>query len=390
MSEQDTPMDALDRRLAAYLQSRAEKASAFGPGPDRIAASIAAGGRRGALQGGRGGPALRWGPTLAGALLVMGLLAAMLLALGVGSDRDDSLVVLPPASPAPSFETPATAGDTSALSGTWGLDFEASGIDDTYGGPGANLPDDGGTQPFPERFFSGMVFEPDGGFWMSSGAGGGCEFTGTWQVVGERLAVDVPTGQFYCEIEGPGPAASEIRLRIARAERFALGATLTLLDKDGDQLLVFYRTTDGCISCPPTEEYAGTWILDFEASGIEGWYYLIGPGGGGPRRSKVPVASSIEFADGVVSGGTGAGGGCDSFEGTYSDENTYSDAAWRLTIDLPYAAGRCGSGPVYPDLEVRQHLERTAARQVDGDELRLLDDDGALLLVYRRPPIDAP
>jgi hypothetical protein len=308
MSEQDAPMDALDRRLASYLEGRAEAAVAFGPGPDRVVASIAAGGHRFVLPGRRGNAGLRV-PTLAWALLMMGLLAAMAFALGVGSGPDDSLVVLPPASPAPSVEAPATTGDASALSGTWGLDLEASGIDDTYGNPGA---------------------------------------------------------------------------RIARAERFAIGATLTLLDKDGDQLLVFYRTTDGCLWCPPSEAPAGTWILDFEASGIDGWYVATGGSGGGPRGQKMPVSSSIEFAAGVVRGGTGAGGGCDFFEGTYSD------ADGGLTIEVPDAAGKCGGGPVYPDLEVRQHFGRTAAWQVDGDELRLLDDDGALLLLYRRPPIDAP
>jgi hypothetical protein len=383
MSEQDAPMDALDRRLASYLEGRAEAAVAFGPGPDRVVASIAAGGHRFVLPGRRGNAGLRV-PTLAWALLMMGLLAAMAFALGVGSGPDDSLVVLPPASPAPSVEAPATTGDASALSGTWGLDLEASGIDDTYGNPGASPPGSGGTPQEGLRFYSGMVLEPDGTFRMSSGAGAGCESTGTWQVVGERLAVDVPTESNVCEVAGPGPAAKDIRLRIARAERFAIGATLTLLDKDGDQLLVFYRTTDGCLWCPPSEAPAGTWILDFEASGIDGWYVATGGSGGGPRGQKMPVSSSIEFAAGVVRGGTGAGGGCDFFEGTYSD------ADGGLTIEVPDAAGKCGGGPVYPDLEVRQHFGRTAAWQVDGDELRLLDDDGALLLLYRRPPIDAP
>ncbi len=628
MSEQDTPMDALDRRLTAYLEGRAEMAAAFGPGPDHLVTSIADGGRRTVVRHGRGGAGLRGVPTLAWAMLVLGLLAAMALALAAGNDRDNGLVVLPPTSPAPSVPTFDPAAAMSPLRGTWSLDPTGSGIDATYGGAANAQPDgpsvfdsmlhfgpdgrirvwtgflggcqtdgtwqatgeqvtvtlptgqsgceltgpgpearvirerlasaatfeldgttltfhdqngrpalvywkadwaedlsrelgelgelaldldasgidptvswgpaaagitsfiafddadgirittaldgepcddaagtyvhflrlaievpvlaghcgDGPTHPDLElrrtltlvggyelwdqgglrlmdvegnvllvyrprpaaaidpasiegawwldfeasgiddtyvggtglpnglRFLSGIAFEPGGRFRVASGVGGGCETTGTWQVVGGRLAVDVSTEGDGCEAGGPGPAALEIRRRVARVEQVVLrGTRLTLLDASGDRLLVFDRSTNGALWGPVQEGYERWWALDFEASGIEGYYMSTS----GSRRSRLPVASSIEFADGVVSGGTGAGGGCDSFKGTYSG------ADGRLSIDLPDAAGHCGSGPVYPDLEVRQHLERTAAWRVDGDELHLLDENGALLLLYR-------
>ena len=629
MSEQETPMDALDQRLANYLNGRAEMAAALGPGPDHVASLIAPDAGRAAFPGRRGVTGLRGIPTLAWALLVMGLLAAMALALAAGSDRDNGLVVLPPASPVP-FDPAAVA---SPLRGTWTLDPTGSGIDATYGGPGNSQPggpvvfdsmlwlgsngamrvwtgfgggcetdgtwqatgeqvnvmlptsqsgceltgpgpearvirerlaaaatfdldgttltfrdqdgrpalvywkadwamdtsrslgelgelaldlsasgidptvssgwvvsgvtsfiafdgtdgirittavdgescdDAAGTyvnfarlaidvpalsghcgdgptypdlevrrmlslvgghelwdegelrlldlegnvllvyRPRPEaaidpasiegawwldfeasgiddsygggrapqnglRFLSGIAFEPGGGFRVASGAGGGCETTGTWQVEGGRLGVDVPTGEDGCESRGPGPAALEIRQRVARAEQVVLrGTRLTLLDASGDRLLVFERSTNGALWGPVQEGYERRWQLDFEASGIEGSY----PATSGRKRSTTPVASSIEFADGVVSGGTGAGGGCDHFEGTYSD------ADGRFSIDLPAAAGHCGSGPVFPDLEVRKRLADTAAWQVDGETLRLLDADGALLLLYRHIGIE--
>jgi hypothetical protein len=502
MSEH-TPMDALDQRLAAYLQGRAEMAAAVGPGPDRIVASLAAGGGRVAFEGGRGGARLGGVPTLAGALLVMGLLVAMALALAAGSDRDDDLVVLPPTSLAPSTPTPSQAAVASPLRGSWLLDAPGSGIDATYGGPANSEPG------FPDTFGSMVWFGPDGAMRVWAGVVGGCVTDGTWQAAGEQVSMALPTSQSGCELVGPGPEARVVRERLAAASTFELdGTTLTLHGEEGRPTLV-YRAHAALFGDPPRElwelgeldldlaasgidptissggvasavtasivfddvdgirattaaggepcddvagtyvifasltveipaetgncgdgpaypdlevrrkltlvsqgellddgalrlmdvesrvllvyrprpaaavdpaPFEGAWQLDFEASGIEG-SYMLRPA---LKRSTIGVASSIDFADGVVSGGTGAGGGCDAFEGTYSD------ADGRFTIDLPDAAGNCGSGPVYPDLEVRQHLERTASWRVEDDELRLLDGDGALLLLYRRFATETP
>ena len=369
MSEQDTPMDALDQRLTAYLQGRAEMAAAFGPGPDHVAATISAGAGWVALPGQRGRFGVRAIPTLAWALLAIAVLAVMALAIAAGSDRDDGLVVLPPASAEPPDASP---GQPAPIVGTWWLDFAASAIDDRYAGTRSELFD---------RFLSGVEFAPDGRFQVSSGMIAGCTVRGTWERDGDVLAVDLPTEADPCEDDGPGPAAREIRQRLVRADHFDLqGTRLTLLDAVGNSLLVFDRSTDGRFWRPLRAAYEGRWRLDFDASGIEGSYTLTSL----PRRPKVEVASAIDLADGVVSGGTGAGGGCDSFEGTYSD------VGGRLTISVPATEGHCGRGPVYPDLEVRTRLVRTALWQVDGDVLRLLDADGTLLLLYRRFETDTP
>jgi hypothetical protein len=359
MSGQEAPMDALDQRLTSYLNGRAEQASAVGPGPDHLAAMIAAGTGHAPSPARRARISVRGTSAVAWALLVIALLAALGLAISAGSDRHSGPA---PASP----------------EGTWWLDFAVSGVDDSFGGQG---------QVGALRFLNGVAFEPGGRFRVASGAGGGCEVVGTWQTQGERLAVDLATGENACEMAGPGPAAREIRQRIARAEGFSLrGVRLTLLDADGNPLLVFDRSTTGNLwplrpqSLPGRQSLAGRWHLDFEASGIEGSYLLTS----GRKRSTTPVGSVIEFGEGTVSGGTGAGGGCDQFEGTYTD------ADGRFTIDIPVVAGHCGPGPQFPDLEVRERLAATAAREWDGSALRLLDADGALLLLYRRTGIDPP
>ena len=88
---------------------------------------------------------------------------------------------------------------------------------------------------------------------MTSGVAAGCSFTGTWTVGGPYLTVDIPTDPDRCETEGPGAAATEIRRRLTRVDRFVLeGSRLTLLDdhEGGVPALVYERSMDGSTWSP--------------------------------------------------------------------------------------------------------------------------------------------
>jgi hypothetical protein len=102
---------------------------------------------------------------------------------------------------------------------------------------------------------------------------------------------------------------------------------------------------------------AGDWLLDFPRSGIKSVVCLNRDG----QRclSSAELGSNLRFHDGNVSGGTGAGGGCDEFAGTFQVD------ASSLRISVPTYPSRCwGSGT---DLSIRLRLD-CVARFVVGNE----------------------
>jgi hypothetical protein len=334
-------LDLLDLRLVGYLRERAEMAAAYGPGPDAVAASVAGAGTRPApsRSTARGMAALAW---IALALVAL-VLVAFAASLAGSEQRDRSLVVpasLPPAS-------------GQALIGRWDLDFAASGIDDAYGG-----------SPRPDglTFSTTLTFRVVNRLELWSGAGGGCPIGGAWTVTDDRIAIDVSTGVRSCE-DSIGPAPREIRLRLERARTFEIsGDRLILRDDAGADLLTFRG--------PPGEVTLGPLQLDFEASGIPGYYTIAMQ-----KIQRVPVGSWIELLDRNIDGGTGAAGGCDSFSGLVARDGQ------AISISVPVAEGHCGHEQ--PDLAVRQRLDRAASFAIVGDTFRLYDAEGAQLLVYR-------
>jgi len=334
-------LDLLDLRLLGYLRERAEMSAAYGPGPDAVAASIADAGPRPARSRGIAGgmPAPAW--------IALALVALVLVAFAAslaGSEQRDGLLVVP-------ASEPSSVGQ--ALLGRWDLDFVASGIDDSYGGS---------PRPDGMTFGSTLTFRVVNRFELWSGAGGGCSIGGDWTVTDDRIALDSSTDVRSCE-GSIGPAPREIRLRLGRARTFEIsGDRLVLRDDAGADLLTFRG--------PPAEVTIGPLRLDFEASGIAGYYTIAMR-----KIQRVPVGSWIELLDRNIDGGTGAGGGCDAFNGRVVRDGQ------AMSISVPIAEGHCGTEQ--PDLAVRQRLARTASFAIVGDTFRLYDAEGTQLLVYR-------
>jgi hypothetical protein len=345
-------LDRLDLRLLGYLQERADIAAAFGPGADALAASIAGSGpqARRSTDVGRL-PTMAW---VALALVALALVA-LAASLAGGPRRDGPLVAVAPST---STESPraVTESDlvTEGMIGRWFLDFEGSRIDDAYGG-----------SPRPDglTFATLLTFGIPDRLEVSSGAGGGCAVRGTWTAGAGRLAIDISTAVNSCEATGPGPAAREIRRRLAQVRTYArAGDRLTLFDDTGATLLTFRG--------PPEAWSAGPLQLDFEASGIPGYYTVALR-----KNERVPVSSWLDLSEPTVTGGTGAGGGCDAFTGIVHRDGQ------ALSISIPVAPGHCG--PEFPDLDVRQRLVRASSFAIVEDTFRLYDADGKQLLVYR-------
>ena len=334
-------LDLLDLRLLGYLRERAEMSAAYGPGPDAVAASIADAGPRPARSRGIAGgmPAPAW--------IALALVALVLVAFAAslaGSEQRDGLLVVPASEPRATGQ---------ALIGRWDLDFVASGIDDSYGGS---------PRPDGMTFSSTLTFRVVNRFELWSGAGGGCSIGGDWTVTDDRIALDSSTDVRSCG-GSIGPAPREIRLRLQRARTFEIsGDRLILRDDAGADLLTFRG--------PPAEVTIGPLYLDFEASGIAGYYTIAMQ-----KIQRIPVGSWIELLDRNIDGGTGAGGGCDAFNGRVVRDGQ------AMSISVPIAEGHCGREQ--PDLAVRQRLAQTASFAIVGDTFRLYDADGTQLLVYR-------
>jgi hypothetical protein len=124
-----------------------------------------------------------------------------------------------------------------------------------------------------------------------------------------------------------------------------------------------------------------TWGLDFAGSGIDQQVSSQFPSG---------LGSSITFTEGRFIGGTGMGGGCDSFAGTYS----VNGDELRLTFDLLRQG--CGSGSPQQIVErlvgTRRYqltectgpfVEASPGARTTCGTLTLFPDNGSGLLIYR-------
>ena len=372
MSEQDTPMDALDQRLAAYLRGRAEIEAIGGPGTDALAQAIA-GSRR--VAGTRttvrrmpysSVPAVAW------LLVVAGLLLVAVLAITGGSSQDP-LVVAPPASAPPSHrpladDHPDGSGDLRRM-GARRLRLGDRRHVRWPGGAAARGRDD--------VLACCVVRAPTARSSSGPGAGGGCRVDGTWQATSGVIAIDVPTEVTMCEAGGPGPAAQGDP-----------GAP-----RAGDSVHDGGRPPepDGSAWRPPPRvpPPAGHHRARFDRTALPGLRRvrhrrLLHTAFSGPKVFTVPVGSTLRFqADGVVEGLVFAGGGrCNRFEGTFRRDLD------GLAIEVPTTDGTCGDGPIHPDQEIRRRLARTGWHEFDGGTLRLVERNGNTLLVYRVQPAD--
>jgi hypothetical protein len=131
------------------------------------------------------------------------------------------------------------------------------------------------------------------------------------------------------------------------------------------------ETATPMATAPPPAFDGHTWFLDFKQSGLS------------DRVAGCPctLGSSLSFNNGSVSGGTGAGGGCDGFSGTYLV------AGRMLHISVtPPSANACYPGRVR---QIHAGLVRVASWVLTGcasgicNDLTLMDTIGNTLLVYR-------
>lgn len=231
MSHQDEH-DLLDLRLLGYLHDKGELAAQSGPGVHAVVTSIA----------GASAPRTRLGvigrlPAMAWIALSLILLLTVILAAGLtgGGLREPSLVIVPTPTASTTTAVPSDGNlAADALLGSWVLDFETSGIDNAYGG-----------SPGPDglEFWTYVTFDVDGRFEVSSGAGGGCAVPGLWTVAGNEISIDISTDIDGCEATGPGPAARDIRRRLAEAVDYRrAGTRLTLDNGAGAPLLVLFKS----------------------------------------------------------------------------------------------------------------------------------------------------
>jgi hypothetical protein len=187
------------------------------------------------------------------------------------------------------------------------------------------------------------------------------------------------------------PLAVSMRwIALAAAVSLALAGAV-LLATGSHRITAPPVTTPSTASSPSASAAAGvdlrpailmaSWGLDFAGSGIDQQVSSQFPSG---------LGSSVTFTDGRFSGGTGMGGGCDSFAGTF----TVHESELRLTFELLRQG--CGQGSPQQIIERlvgtrRFELTKCTGPVVDASpgartacgSLTLFPDSGIGLLIYR-------
>jgi hypothetical protein len=141
-------------------------------------------------------------------------------------------------------------------------------------------------------------------------------------------------------------------------------------------------TSDAGVDLRPTILRAANWGLDFAASSLDAQ---------ADPELGYTLGSGIAFADDRFSGGTGSGGGCDSFAGTFS----IHESELRLTFDRLRQG--CGQGSPQQIIERLVGTRRFVLTECSGpvveassgtstvcETLTLIPDRGIGLLIYRR------